>query len=230
MWQYFLLNVYTYNRMSSNGARQEQKINLLFKKYNNVVDVIDYLPYTDPVNRYPYQSYTIGDNVFSDSIPADLQAVTYIDGSILGKHNGIIDYTIGQRRGLGIGGVSGLDETRLYVVDINVAKNQVVVGPKEALNVDEIYLKEMNWISNTGLSEENIFVKVRNTGNLIKAKLKLINDQVILLPEEHTEGISPGQAAVIYNIKNSNHVLGGGWIEETKSNFTANYKNSFSAT
>ncbi len=163
--------------------------------------------------------------------PGSIEAgnITYIDGSVLGKHNGIIDYTIGQRRGLGIGGVSGLDETRLYVVDINVEKNQVVVGPKEALNVDEIYLKDMNWISNTGLSEENIFVKVRNTGNLIKAKLKLINDQVILLPEECTEGISPGQAAVIYNIKNSNHVLGGGWIEETKSNFAANYKNSFSA-
>ena len=99
----------------------------------------------------------------------------------------------------------------------------------KSLSVDEIYLKDMNWICNTSAREENIFVKVRNTGNLIKAKLKLINDQVILLPEERTEGISPGQAAVIYNRKNSNHVLGGGWIEETKSNFTANYKNSFSA-
>jgi len=81
--------------------------------------------------------------------PGSIEAgnITYIDGSVLGKHNGIIDYTIGQRRGLGIGGVSGLDETRLYVVDINVEKNQVVVGPKEALNVDEIYLKDMNWIS-----------------------------------------------------------------------------------
>ena len=87
----------------------------------------------------------------------------------------------------------------------------------------------MNWICNTSSIEENIFVKVRNTGNLIKAKLKLTNDQVMLLPEEHTEGISPGQAAVIYNIENSNHVLGGGWIEETKSNFAANYKNSFSS-
>ena len=66
--------------MSTSGATQQQKINLLFKKYNNVVDVIDYLPYTDPVNRYPYQSYTIGDNVFSDSIPADVQGVTYTDG------------------------------------------------------------------------------------------------------------------------------------------------------
>ena len=65
--------------MSTSGATQQQKINLLFKKYNNVVDVIDYLPYTDPVNRYPYQSYTIGDNVFSDSIPVDLQGVTYTD-------------------------------------------------------------------------------------------------------------------------------------------------------
>ena len=108
-------------------------------------------------------------------------------------------------------------------------RDRVVVGPKEALNVDEIYLKDMNWIGNTGLSEEDIFVKVRSTGNLIKAKIKLINDQVILLPAEQTEGISPGQAAVVYNIKNSNHVLGGGWIQEAKSNFIANYKNSFSA-
>ena len=69
--------------------------------------------------------------------------------------------------------MSGLDENRLYVVDINVEKNQVVVGPKEALNVDEIYLKDMNWINNTSSSEENIFVKVRNTGNLIKAKLSI---------------------------------------------------------
>ena len=69
--------------MSTSGATQQQKINLLFKKYNNVVDVIDYLPYTDPVNRYPYQSYTIGDNVFSDSIPADLQAVQYQDSFLI---------------------------------------------------------------------------------------------------------------------------------------------------
>ena len=113
-------------------------------------------------------------------------------------------------------------------INYAVEKNQVIVGPKEALNVDEIYLKDMNWINNS-LSGENILVKVRNTGNLIKAKLKLINDQIIIFPKERTEGISPGQAAVIYNIENSNHVLGGGWIEETKSNFTANYKNSFSA-
>ena len=86
----------------------------------------------------------------------------------------------------------------------------------------------MNWINNICLSEENIFVKVRNTGNLIKAKIKLINNKVILLPIEHTEGVSPGQAAVIYNTKNSNHVLGGGWIEGTKSNFAANDKTSFS--
>ena len=64
--------------------------------------------------------------------------ITYLDGSVLGRHNGIIDYTIGQRRGLGIGGVSDLEEERLYVVDINVQDNEVVVGPKEALNVDEM--------------------------------------------------------------------------------------------
>ena len=79
------------------------------------------------------------------------------------------------------------------------------------------------------LTAEYLEEKPENHKTFIKAKLKVINDQVMILPGEHTEGISPGQAAVIYNIKNSNHVLGGGWIEETKSNFKANYKNSFSA-
>ena len=206
------------NMHKSETRKIAEKFNLKVKGKPDSQDIC-FVPngkYSDIVRRFRPGSIETGN-------------ITYIDGSILGKHNGIIDYTIGQRRGLGIGGISGLDETRLYVVNINVEKNQVIVGPKEALNVDEIYLKDLNWINNTISSDENIFVKVRNTGNLIKAKIKFINKQVILFPTEHTEGISPGQAAVIYNRKNSNHVLGGGWIEDTKSNFTNNYKTSFSA-
>ena len=155
--------------------------------------------------------------------------IVYLDGSVLGRHNGIIDYTIGQRRGLGIGGVSDLDEERLYVVDINVLTNDVIVGPKEALNVDEIHLKDMNWIDNCFPTSKNILVKLRNTGNLIEADLKISDGKIILYPKEPAEGISPGQAAVIYDKDDKNHVLGGGWIVSTASNFLKKYSLSSSA-
>ena len=155
--------------------------------------------------------------------------ITYLDGSILGRHNGIIDYTIGQRRGLGIGGVSDLEEERLYVVDINVQDNEVVVGPKEALNVDEILLKEMNWVNNSFPSDKKILVKLRNTGNLITAEMKKMNNRVILYPSKPVEGVSPGQAAVIYDANDENNVLGGGWIVSTASKLLKKYNLSSSA-
>ena len=155
--------------------------------------------------------------------------ITYLDGSILGRHNGIIDYTIGQRRGLGIGGVSDLEEERLYVVDINVQDNEVVVGPKEALNVDEILLKEMNWVNNSFPSDKKILVKLRNTGNLITAEMKKMNDRVILYPSKPVEGVSPGQAAVIYDANDENNVLGGGWIVSTASKLLKKYNLSSSS-
>ena len=154
--------------------------------------------------------------------------ITYLDGSILGRHNGIIDYTIGQRRGLGIGGVSDLEEERLYVVDINVQDNEVIVGPKEALNVDEILLKEMNWVNNSFPSDKKILVKLRNTGNLISAEMKKMNDRVILYPTKPVERVSPGQAAVIYDANDENNVLGGGWIVSTASKLLKKYNFSSS--
>ena len=155
--------------------------------------------------------------------------ITYLDGSILGRHNGIIDYTIGQRRGLGIGGVSDLEEERLYVVDINVKDNEVIVGPKEALNVDEILLKEMNWVNNIFPSDKKILVKLRNTGKLISAEMNKMDDRVTLYPTNPVEGVSPGQAAVIYDSNDENNVLGGGWIVSTASKLLKKYNLSSSA-
>ena len=154
--------------------------------------------------------------------------ITYLDGSILGKHKGIIDYTIGQRRGLGIGGVSDLEEDRLYVVDINVSNNEVIVGPKEALNVDEILLKDMNWVNNSFPNDTNILVKLRNTGKLVPAELNRMNDMVSLRPTQPAEGVSPGQAAVIYDTNDENKVLGGGWIVSTASKLLKKYNFSSS--
>ena len=155
--------------------------------------------------------------------------ITYLDGSILGRHNGIIDYTIGQRRGLGIGGVSDLEEERLYVVYINVKDNEVIVGPKEALNVDEILLKEMNWVNNSFPSDKKILVKLRNTGKLISAEMREMGDRVTLYPTNPVEGVSPGQAAVIYDANDENNVLGGGWIVSTASKLLKKFNISSSA-
>ena len=154
--------------------------------------------------------------------------ITYLDGSVLGKHKGIIDYTIGQRRGLGIGGTSDLEEDRLYVVDINVSNNEVIVGPKEALNVDEILLKDMSWVNNSFPNDTNILVKLRNTGKLVPAELNRMNDMVSLRPTQPAEGVSPGQAAVIYDTNDENKVLGGGWIVSTASKLLKKYNFSSS--
>ena len=155
--------------------------------------------------------------------------IVHLDGSVVGKHNGIIDYTIGQRRGLGIGGRAGSEEERLYVININVLKNEVIVGPKEALKVDEIFLNDLNWISKDEPSNHSVLVRLRNTGNIISAKISITKDGLLINPEEPAEGVSPGQAAVIYDKNRPSKVLGGGWIVSTKSNLISNYSTSSAA-
>ena len=155
--------------------------------------------------------------------------IVHLDGSVVGKHNGIIDYTIGQRRGLGIGGRAGSEEERLYVININVLKNEVIVGPKEALKVDEIFLNDLNWISKDEPSNHSVLVRLRNAGNIIPAKISISKDGLLINPEEPAEGVSPGQAAVIYDKNRPSKVLGGGWIVSTKSNLISNYSTSSAA-
>ena len=155
--------------------------------------------------------------------------IVHLDGSLVGKHNGIIDYTIGQRRGLGIGGRAGSEEERLYVININVLNNEVIVGPKEALKVDEIFLNDLNWISKDEPSNHSVLVRLRNTGDMIPAKISISKDGLSISPDEPVEGVSPGQAAVIYDKNKPSKVLGGGWIVSAKSNLISNHSVSYSA-
>ncbi|MDA7572799.1 tRNA 2-thiouridine(34) synthase MnmA [Candidatus Pelagibacter sp.] len=132
-----------------------------------------------------------------------------MEGKVIGVHEGIINYTIGQRKGIKIA-----DKNPLYVIKIIAEKNEIIVGNKEHLIKTKINLKDLNIITNDKKDFENeLYVKVRSTGKLIKAKID-INDtsaNVDLLEEEL--GIAPGQACVFYS-KNSlgYKVLGGGWI------------------
>jgi len=130
-------------------------------------------------------------------------------GEVIGVHDGIINYTIGQRKGIGISG-----ENPLYVIKIIADKNEIVVGAKEHLARTQINLKDLNIITNDKNDFDNeLFVKVRSTGRLIKAKIDInkTSANVNLLEEEH--GIAPGQACVFYSKDNLGYkILGGGWI------------------
>jgi len=134
-----------------------------------------------------------------------------MDGNVLGGHNGVIHYTIGQRRGLGIGGL----EDPLYVIKLDADSRQVVVGPKEALSTRIIPVREINWLGDTPFEskpEWHVAVKVRSTRPPRDATIRPISateaEVELLVPEE---GVSPGQACVFYDT-DSSRIFGGGWI------------------
>jgi tRNA-specific 2-thiouridylase len=140
--------------------------------------------------------------------------VVHIDGRVMGRHDGVINFTVGQRRGLGI--ATG---EPLFVVKLDAANKRVIVGPREALGVSRIALKEVNWIGDPVASEDeldgrDILVRVRSTRPPVPAKLSIGAGWSILL-DAPEEGVAPGQAAVFYD-PHSTRVLGGGWIMATQ--------------
>ncbi|WP_300518710.1 tRNA 2-thiouridine(34) synthase MnmA [Aliiroseovarius sp.] len=137
--------------------------------------------------------------------------IVHADGRVLGTHKGVIHYTIGQRRGLGIGGLSD----PLYVVKLDVDNKQVIVGPKEMLSTRIIPVREINWLGDepfTSRDQWELAVKVRSTRPPRDAIVRPISEteaEVELLSPE--EGVSPGQACVFYAPEGP-RVFGGGWI------------------
>ncbi|GGL87930.1 tRNA-specific 2-thiouridylase MnmA [Pseudooceanicola nanhaiensis] len=139
--------------------------------------------------------------------------IVHADGRVLGTHDGVIHYTIGQRRGLGIGGLS----EPLYVVKLDVDTRRVVVGPKEMLATRTIPVREINWLGNGAFdsaAEHHVLVKVRSTRPPREAVIRPLSattaEVELLTPEE---GVSPGQACVFY-APDSSRILGGGWIHK----------------
>ncbi len=133
------------------------------------------------------------------------------EGRVLGRHEGVIHYTIGQRRGLGIGGLA----EPLYVVKLDVDAKQVIVGPKEMLSTRIVPVREINWLGDRAFDsakEWHLSVKVRSTRPPREAILRPVSATEatveLITPEE---GVSPGQACVFYETGGS-RVLGGGWI------------------
>lgn len=140
--------------------------------------------------------------------------IVHLDGRILGRHDGIINYTIGQRKGLGLGG-GETQGTPLFVVTLRPEANEVVVGPREALARDKVSLKDFNWLGDAPLTSEfqTILVKVRSAQEPMPASIR-INEQGIIEVQldQPYFGISPGQACVAYD---GERCLGGGWIDLT---------------
>ena len=134
-----------------------------------------------------------------------------IEGKEIGDHEGIINYTIGQRKGIKIS-----NDKPLYVIRINADNNSIIVGEKDNLIIKKINLRELNVLGKEKEFKDFIYIKVRSTGRLLKAKAR-INDKVAEVEILDNEtGISPGQACVFYSKESfGDKVLGGGWIDKT---------------
>ena len=158
--------------------------------------------YASVIKKYRPESFKEGD-------------ILDTKGKVIGKHEGIINFTIGQRKGIGIS-----HEEPLYVVNIIAKENKVIVGNREALSIKKIYLKDINLLSDIENHSDGLFIKVRSTGKLIKAKITLNKTEAEVNLDEDEIGISPGQACVFYSInKFGDKVLGGGWITRTVNKY-----------
>lgn len=157
--------------------------------------------YTDVIERLKPNAMEPGD-------------IVDLDGHVIGHHQGIVNFTIGQRRGLGIAA-----SAPLYVVHLDADTRRVVVGPREALNVRRIVLRDVNWIGDGALDQAvagglEMFVKVRSTRAPQPAWLRRVDGNYEVELVDGEEGVSPGQACVFYDAPSGQaRVLGGGFIK-----------------
>ena len=191
--------------MKKNETRKialELNLNVADKPDSQDICFVPNGDYASVIRKYRPESFKEGD-------------ILDMEGKIIGKHDGIINFTIGQRKGIGIA-----HKEPLYIVKINALENQVIVGNRESLLIKKIYLKDINLLSNVEKYNDNLFIKVRSTGRLIRAKITLNKSEAEAHLEEDETGISPGQACVFY-LKNKfgDRVLGGGWITRTVNKY-----------
>ena len=146
---------------------------------------------------------------------AEAGEIVDLDGKVLGSHSGIIHYTVGQRRGLGVATGSPL-----YVVRLDAEQRRVVVGPREALRMSRIMLRDVNWIGDGEIDEalagdrREVFVKVRSTRPPQAGWLSGANGEYEVELADGEHGVSPGQACVFYDAADGQaRVLGGGFIK-----------------
>jgi len=160
-----------------------------------------------PEGRYT----TVIDRLRPDAAQAG--EIVHLDGRVLGRHEGVSRYTVGQRRGLAI----AVGEP-LFVVQLDAGRREVIVGPREALAASSLTLKETNWLGDA-LSLEAaasvgtpVLARVRSTREPVPGRLTMIQGAPGVALDQPEEGVAPGQACVLYDPADPSRVLGGGFI------------------
>jgi len=190
------------NKKETRKIALEFNLNVADKPESQDICFVPNGDYASVIKKYTPESFKKGD-------------ILDTKGNVIGKHDGIINFTIGQRKGIGIS-----HEEPLYVVNIIAKENKVIVGNREALSIKQIYLKDINLLSNIENYKDSLFIKVRSTGRLIKAKITMDKTEAEVNLIEDEKGISPGQACVFYSLnKLGDKVLGGGWITRTVNKY-----------
>jgi len=195
-----------YLRFPLGEIEKEETRNIANKLNLNVADKPDsqdicFVPngdYSSVIKKFRPESFKAGE-------------ILDLSGKKLGEHEGIINYTIGQRKGIKISSTNPL-----YVVNIDADKNKIIVGPKESLIIQNIELRDLNILGSEKELRKNILIKVRSTGRLLKAKVNITNKLANVNIVDGEAGISPGQACVFYSKDDiGDKLLGGGWIYKT---------------
>jgi tRNA-uridine 2-sulfurtransferase len=188
------------------GALPKADVRALARKYDlRVADKSD----SQDICFVPQGRYS---NIVERLKPDAAEAgdIVDLDGRLLGRHRGIINYTIGQRRGLGIPGPAPL-----YVVRLDADKRQVIVGPREALRAQVIWLRNVNWLGDDPIPDGGlrVAVRIRSSAPLQPATLFACANGAKVLLQDGDYGIAAGQACVFYADTTAEaRVFGGGWI------------------
>ncbi len=185
-------------KSETRSIAEKLKLNVANKPDSQDICFVPNGDYSSVIKKFRPQSFKTG-------------KILDVSGNQIGEHEGIINYTIGQRKGIKIP-----NEKPLYVVNINADNNTIVVGERKFLEINEIQLRNLNLLGSKKDYQSLINIKVRSTGRLLKAKITFNDDTAKVEILDSDTGISPGQACVFYSKDDlGDKVLGGGWIHKT---------------
>ena len=169
------------NKSETRNIANKLKLNVATKPDSQDICFVPNGNYASVIEKYRPQSFKKG-NIFD------------VKGNKIGTHNGIINYTVGQRKGIKIS-----NPEPLYVIDINAQNNSITVGKQDFLNIKKLHLRNINILGDIKNFNKEVFIKVRSTGKLLNAKVELRDSAAIVDILEDEKGSSPGQACVIYS-------------------------------
>ena len=185
------------DKSETRSIAEKLKLNVATKPDSQDICFVPNGDYASVIKKYRPESFEPG-------------KILNLEGKQIGEHEGIINYTIGQRKGIKIA-----SNNPLYVVNIDAENNTIVVGTKDCLEVSRIKLRDLNILGSKKEFDEIINVKVRSTGRLLKAKIDISAKSADVEILDKETGISPGQACVFYSKDEvGDKVLGGGWIHK----------------